>query len=121
MALGKKTGGRDYKKGHKNPGPGRTPLSEEIREARELTKVTLLEALNKYLNLSYTELKKISSEGNKAVSDMIVIRLLLHAAIKSDPSRINLVWDRVVGPVPKKIEGGEEGVPIKLIIEDYTQ
>ena len=110
MSLGKKTGGRDFEKGHKSIG-GRPKLTKEVKEFKELTTQKYLEILQKYLNLSLSELEDIyAKQKDLTIVENYVLSSLIKGSKKGDYDTLEKILNRVIGK-PKenvKIEGDLE-------------
>lgn len=116
MAKGKKTGGRNWQKGKSGNPKGSSALARAGKEVSKINKIELEKVLSKYLNLSLNDLKKKLSDKETSALHAMVISLMLHATKQGDPTRINLLFDRLVGKPKFEIEhSGLEGGPIELI------
>lgn len=103
MARGKKTGGKDYSPG--NPGgPGRPVMSPEQREMRKLTRTQINDILNRYFWATPTEIELAKEDPALSIGERGVISILKLAVETGDQSRIEWIFQRLVGKVPDKIE-----------------
>src|SRR5687768_11480074 len=112
MAKGKKTGGRDLKKGETANPNGRPRLPEDIKEARALNKIELERILNKYLYLSRAELNAELAKPNTPAIELTVGKILSEALKRGDERRLDFILTRVVGAVKRVHEhSGPDGKP----------
>lgn len=100
MALGRKTGGRNFVKGSAIPGPGRPKTPDELKSLRQLTVGELKIMMNKLLQASPEELK--SFRGN--VLEMTLASIIHKAILSGDPTRLEFFMQRLWGKVPDKVE-----------------
>jgi hypothetical protein len=119
MAKGKKTGGRDFYKGHKltPPGPGRPAVSPQIKAIKQLNATKLAEMLNEFINMDKEALIAKSKDPSTTVFELIICSILKNAYDKGDQQRINFILDRLVGKVKDQVEHTGDG--FKIILEDY--
>lgn len=103
MARGFKTGGRDWQKG-KSGGPGAPKMPEEVRQARKLNKVEAERILNKFLNYKLSDLAEFANNANNNVHEMLVARILFEAVKKGDHFKLEWIYSRLFGAVPKTVD-----------------
>jgi hypothetical protein len=113
MAKGKKTGGRDFKKGQRG-GPGAPKLPTEIKEAAKFCRKTLQAKLKEMMVATTDELDALVKDKTQPAVNVIFARLISKAA-KGDLACANAVLDRSVGKVKENIE---IEVPRPMIIEN---
>jgi hypothetical protein len=119
MALGKKTGGRDFKPGVVTNPNGRPKLPEELKAARALNKQELERLLNEYLSMPIQEIKAKASDPTTPSLHVIVAKIVAEAISKGDQQRLGFLLDRLIGPVPKSLDvKSEEG--LVLVVKDYA-
>lgn len=114
MARGKKTGGRDFKKGQSgNPrGPKPAPLEERMK--MRLTQALFILTANKYLFSTKAEIKEILENPNTIALDLAVVSWI-HAGIKGDGRLLELLISRLIGKMTLSIEhSGPSGGPIPV-------
>ena len=104
MAIGKKTGGRNFKPGNKANPKGRPALPADIKGARELNKIELDRMLNKCVYLTLPEIKALASKRNKEspIIEMIVAKILHKAYEGADQWRAEFILQRLLGRVPNQ-------------------
>lgn len=123
MAIGKKTGGNDFKPGTSGNPNGRPRLPDDIKAARKLNKVELERLLNRYIHMPISEIQrllKIPIESNETPSIEVLIAKIVAEGIKrGDEKRLGFLLDRLIGPVKMKVslDGGEDGSPVKMAVE----
>lgn len=91
----KRARGTPFKVGHPG-GPGRPPLSPEVKEFRQMTAESLCESLKRYLDepdefIESIDLKKVSFH------DAIMLKTLKNLRNKGDISKTDVLWTRMVG------------------------
>lgn len=119
MAKGRKTGGRDFTKGHSltPPGPGRPAVTPELKALRQINATELARILNALSTASIAELAEMSKDPTRSVLEMTIISIWKKAYEKGDQQRVNFILDRLVGKPKEMIEHTGEG--FRVIIEDY--
>ena len=117
MAKGFKTGGRDFKKGHSAPGPGRPSVSKELKATRQLNSSELVRILNELVHADKETLIAKTKDPKTTVFELIICSILKNAYDKGDQQRINFILDRLVGKVKEQVEHSSDG--FKVILEDY--
>lgn len=103
MAVGRKTGGKNFEPGNKL-GTGRPQLPEHIKEARKLTRERFEEILYKYFDSSKKEIDDAYASPETPAIDLIVLKILIESIKYGDHANFNMILDRVVGPMSKKID-----------------
>jgi hypothetical protein len=117
VARGKKTGGKDFYKGQPG-GPGRPPLPEDIKKARELNKDELTRVLNDFIYLSKGEIEEKILNSSTPMLELLVASILKKGIDFGDHMRLSFLLDRLVGKVKEVVE--HEGEGFRVIVEDYT-
>ena len=105
MAKGKKTGGRDFPKGHKF-GKGRPKIPEEVKKARELNKAQASLILNKYFWQSEAELKKVMNDPKVSIGEKGIVAILMKAKKDGDQHKMEWLFQRLIGKVPDESKHG---------------
>jgi len=121
VATGRKTGGRDFKKGKNWNGNrnGRPPLPAAIKELRKLTTKELVERINKYLYLSKRELKDGITRDDIEVLDLCIRSSLVKCIEKGDYWMLDKMLERLIGK-PKDESGEEVSEQLKQLVEAMT-
>lgn len=114
MAAGRKTGGRDFKKGHPG-GPGRPPIDPETKAARHLNHATVTAAIQRYYNLSLAELQALFVSKDTPSGDLMIISVMIKAIKEGDYKRLDMLLNRSCGRVKQTLEhAGVDGKPIEF-------
>lgn len=117
MAKGVKTGGRDFKPGHDQPGPGRPPYPKEVREASKLTRILFEGTLNKLINMNISELESYTQDSSVPAIEVILASILQRAIRDGDHTRLDFILNRLIGKVKEKID---VDLPKPFIIQDLS-
>ena len=100
MAIGKKTGGRNFKKGHVANPKGRPPASPELKAARKLTNLEFERICTNFFNMSIAELKQICEDVKHTnVLEGLIGRVLYNGIQKNSQSELNYFIERFLGKV----------------------
>jgi hypothetical protein len=92
-----------------NPGgPGRPQIPDDVKQARALTQATLELALNKYLLMSPSELKKAQADPETSMLDLLIISIVTHGVNRGDQNRVDFLLSRLLGKVKQQIEHSGE-------------
>jgi hypothetical protein len=120
MAIGKKTGGRDFKKGQSGNPNGRPPVPHEIRELRKHNRREVEETLSKYLRMTAAELEEVAKSPYTPALDGMVVAVIMMAARNGDQWRFNFLLDRVIGKVPDRVADAD-GQPLMATFIDLIR
>ena len=112
MAKGKKTGGRDFKKGE----GGRKPLPADIKAARNLSYEEMCRSVIEVRNLTPEQVKKIDLD-----KETLGKRAILNAFVKLDYKGIKEYEDRLWGKAKETVDLDLGDNNFKIIIENATQ
>lgn len=119
MAKGKKTGGRDFKKGQSGNPKGPAPLPEDIKEARKITQIEFERLANKYLSARKEDIAKASADPNTPVLELIISSIIHKAVVEGDERRLDFLLTRLIGKVVQPVaHSGPDGGPIP--VESYS-
>lgn len=100
MAVGKKTGGKDFTPG--NPGgPGRPPIPDDIKNARRLNRQEVERTVNLFLYMSEAEIDAKLQDKTTVMLEHLVGSIVLRAKRDGDPARMNFLIEQVLGSLPK--------------------
>lgn len=100
MALGKKTGGKNYVRGQSGNPNGRPPLSREIKELKSVNSTTLIEKLNKLLGSELDQLTALESAARTSVLERMLVSLIKKAVINGDVRCAELILGKFLGIKP---------------------
>lgn len=117
MAKGKKTGGRNFEKG-KPGGPGRPPIEGDLKGLSRKWKSDYLRLIQKFDELSFTEIKSIASNPETKGLEMRVVAIYAKAISGSLP-HAESIFSRTMGPIPTKISGDDDEAPIHFHFTKY--
>ena len=98
-----------------NPG-GRPSLPPEVREAKKLNRVMMETALNKFLGWPNEALISFSEDDKNPVLEIIIARILVGAGKNADHTRLNFIFDRLIGKVSEKVE---HTMPKPMVIKRF--
>lgn len=101
---GRKTGGRNFEPGHSgNPG-GRPKLPDDVKAAAKLNKASVELALNRFLSLDRSGIRKALSEPTTPAVDLLIGSVLERAISEGDYRTLEFFLQRLVGKVHDKVE-----------------
>lgn len=104
IAKGRKTGGKNFSPGNRaNPG-GRPALPGDIKEAKKLTHFELQRILTEFLHLDPVALKDRLQAPTATMLEGMVGAIILRAVKEGCATRLNFLFDRIVGKVKDEIE-----------------
>ena len=103
-----------FKKGENNNPKGRPRIPDEILFARSLNKSFVEVKITELLRKSVKELEQLLKDKDKESIDHFIGRIILIGIVKGDPTRLNFLFDRVIGRVTEKID---VKVPKPFLIE----
>lgn len=114
MAIGKKTGGKNFEKGH-HFSSGRPKLPDDLKAVNLLNKGDIKRIIFKYLEMTPNELTELSQNTNdtKAV-DLIIIKFIADA-IRGDHYKAEWLLQRSIGRVSEEPEDTGETAHSKLL------
>jgi hypothetical protein len=119
MAKGRKTGGRNWKKGETGNAKGAPKVPEDIKEARRLNGPEFDRIANKLLAMTKAEIVKIVNEPTTPSLDLIVASVIHKAIIEGDAKRLDYLLCRTIGKVVQPVQhAGPDGGPIP--VQDVT-
>lgn len=100
MAYGRKTGGRDFKKGVVTNPKGRPKVSKELKEARKLTSTEFELVCGKLLFMDVEDIKKLIINENTPMMEAIIAKILHNALKDGAKAELNYFVERFLGKVP---------------------
>lgn len=100
---GIKSGGKNFQKGQPG-GPGAPKLPEDIKQARKLNSIEAERILNKFLDLDLNQLVAFVNNKSNNVHELLVARILAEAIKKGDHSRLEWIYQRLLGKIKEKVE-----------------
>lgn len=135
MAKGFKSGGRDFVEG--NPGgPGKPPLSQELRDFRNAAKTEVIEEFKYLWSLTESELvqivnnkKKSSEYDDDDLSELpkiengvpairkFMAKAILRAVKYGEMYHIDQILNRVIGKVKEEVDLNHKGSFHKQVVD----
>lgn len=103
MAKGKKSGGRDFKKGQSGNPNGRPPVPEDVREARKLGKSEFTRIMNKCLFMSLADFDIEMRRDDLTMFERSCMSMIQHAAAGCE-RRFEMILTRFLGRPRDKME-----------------
>lgn len=100
MAVGKKTGGRDFSPGTTGNPTGRPKVPEDLKFAKIINKIEFERLLNKLFKLNASKVEATVIDPEVPISEQIVAAFLVHAKKNASIYHLNFMLDRLIG-VPK--------------------
>jgi hypothetical protein len=104
MAIGKKTGGKNFKPGNKANPNGRPKVPSDVKEARRLNTNLLTLTFNRLIFMTEAELRLHWENPNTPKFEKIVCKILNQAEVRGDHYRLDFILNRLVGKVTEKVE-----------------
>lgn len=116
MAKGKKTGGRDFKKGNSG-GPGRPALTEIEKAARNASRREIAELYQRFKGLTPDEATKLLAAKKTTLLERAFLVSLLRMGDPEDGdlTELHRMYDRLLGKSRQAVEHtGEGGEPLAI-------
>jgi len=113
MARGRKTGGKDFEKGHKG-GPGKPPTPPDIRASRALTREEFERVAYRLLFINQQEFQTIVKNAETPMFDLMMAAVIHKAVVEGDERRMDFLLSRLIGKVVQPISG-PDGKPLPLV------
>lgn len=104
MAIGKKSGGRDFGPNNNANPKGAPRVPPELKELRKLNSQLVTKIFNQYSQMNAEELKRIYQDPGVPVFDKALVKVLMNNAANGDYKGINFILDRTAGKVKEKVE-----------------
>lgn len=83
---------------------GRPKSAEDYIVARDLTRKKVIEAIKKLLDMTPTQLKSHMSDPEITMNEFLLGNLMVKCAEYGDTSRIDFLYNRLIGKVADKID-----------------
>lgn len=110
---------KPYKPGVSGNPSGRPQLPEDLKKARKLNQIEVGRLINKYMNMSVNEIKDETEDLGTTALESMIGRIIIEAQKFGDYSRVNFLFDRMIGKVTEKVEHKmPTPTVLKLIGED---
>ena len=104
MARGRKTGGRDFKKGQSGNPKGRPPMPEDLRQIKKLSPALIRNIIAKLSRMSRIELEKHIKQSTTPMLEATIGNVYHKALVNGDYMRMNFLLDRTIGKVKDEID-----------------
>lgn len=115
MARGKKTGGRNFKKGQSGNPKGAPKIPEDVKEMRKLKGADYDHLANKFMDLKRAALAAIMKDPNSTALEMWLASIFHKGIVEGDIKRLEAILCRTIGKVPQPLQhAGPEGGPISI-------
>lgn len=115
MAKGKKTGGRDFQKGHKFA-RGAASHNPALKAVRRLTQSEVAELGTMILEGNLAALIAIKDDKESSVLKVWFAAVAVKAISRGDAAALNAILDRIVGRSKETVElTGKNGNPIEVV------
>jgi hypothetical protein len=108
MAKGKKTGGRDWKRGQSGNPKGPNVMPKDLRALKEADREWITETLHKYLRMTWGEFQRIANDPSLSMLEVYLANILNAGLSDGDERRMNFILDRYIGKVKDKVEHSGE-------------
>ena len=99
-----KSFGTPIKKGQVLNPNGRPKTSEEAKMFKKLTLDSYCKLVDKFINASPAEIKKIVTDPDATVLEIYIAQIVQKGIAGGDTARLAFLLDRLIGPVKQKIE-----------------
>lgn len=90
-----------FKPGQTGNPNGRPKIPKEIQSLRRLTRASLELVINRYVHLSYDDLRAQRQNGSLEVIDMAIVSILCKGIETGDQAKVDYVIARLVGKIPE--------------------
>lgn len=104
MAIGKKTGGRDFKPGQSGNPKGKIGLPQDLKEIRALRPSFVKNVIAKLSRMTLGELEAHIDNPYTSMMEITIGKVYLKAFIGGDHMRMNFLLDRSIGKVKDEID-----------------
>jgi hypothetical protein len=108
-----------YPKGVSGNPNGRPKIPEDLKKARKLNQIEVGRIINRFMNQSVEFIKNEMEDENTSALEAMIGKIIIEAHKHGDYSRVNFLFDRMIGKVTEKVEHTmPKPTVIKLIGED---
>lgn len=119
MALGKKTGGKDFQKG-KPGGPGRPSMDADVKSIRDAMRKDIYFWCDKLFNLSSEELSTALKDKSYPSLAKGIIKSILKFRATGNWKFVEYPIDQIIGKAKQTIDAGVN-IPGKVTIEVHSK
>lgn len=93
-----------YPKGVSGNPNGRPKLPADLKKARKLNQIEVGRIINKYMNESIEFIKEEMDTPGTSALEALLGKIIIEAHKHGDYSRVNFLFDRMIGKVTEKVE-----------------
>ncbi len=104
MALGKKSGGKDFKKGNVPKSPGRPKMPETLKNLQRLTKTSFEEIVTKYIFCSLDQLAAFKKRTDIPAMDAWIVAIVFKGITTGDWGGNEWIAQRLIGKVKDQVD-----------------
>lgn len=104
MAIGRKTGGNDFKPGQSGNPKGKQALPGDVKDARKLTKAEFERLVNKYIWLDAHAFEATAKDPDLSMFERMVGAIVSKAIVKGEPLYLDFLLQRLIGKVKDQVE-----------------
>lgn len=95
---------KPFKPGQSGNPNGRPKLTTELLEARKLNQIAVGSIINKYMNMGIGEIQQDCERADIKALEAMIGKIIVEAHKFGDYSRVNFLFDRMIGKVKETIE-----------------
>lgn len=122
MALGRKTGGRNFQPGQSGNPKGKTPLPPDIKGLKTLFNQEMVEkTFIKYMMMSVGEMAKVGEDKNLPAMDHVIMMIIRKAGLDGDQQRLDFLLNRTIGKVVDKTQNTDYRVNINAQLDQIPK
>lgn len=118
MAIGKKTGGRNFVPGVVTNPKGRARIPEDLKAIRKLTKPLVEYFINKVALASKEELDEIAKDPLTPALERLMASIMLKGIFEGSPLHASFIMNRTIGTV---VEKTQVSLPERTVIKHFGE
>jgi hypothetical protein len=104
MAVGKKTGGRNFVKGQSGNPNGRPRVPQDVKDLRIENRQEVERLVSLYCKVPDWKLNEVIADREADAIDKLVCRVILRGIARGDQSTLGFLTDFIFGARPKEIK-----------------